>query len=78
MPVNGRERSASLRVALRADRGDPLLHAGGGLLAEAAIGLDPAELGPAGDGEVVGELLHGVGAAGRVGDRGDVGLLDQE
>ena len=40
--------------------------------------LDPAELLPPGDGEVVGELLDGERAAGRVGDLGDVGLLDQQ
>ena len=40
--------------------------------------LDPAEDLPAGAGQVVGELLDGVGAAGRVGDPGDVRLGDQQ
>ena len=75
------QRPGPVRDALAAAGGDvldPFLHAEGGLLAEPAVGLDPAELGPPGDGEVVGELLHRVGPAGGVGDRGDVGLLDEQ
>ncbi len=43
-----------------------------------AVGLEPLQLLPAAAREVVGQLLHGVGAAGGVGDPGDVGLVDQQ
>ena len=63
--------------------GDGLVDAGpqravreGGL--DAAALLDPAQLVPAGAGQVVGQLLDGVGAAGRVGHVRDVGLVDQQ
>ena len=45
---------------------------------DATGGLDPAELLPAGDRQVVGELLDGERATGGVGDLRDVGLLDQQ
>ncbi len=47
-------------------------------LDEPAPALDLAEQRPGGAGEVVRELLDGVRATSRVGDRGDVRLADQE
>ena len=40
--------------------------------------LEPAEQLPGSDGEVVGELLDGVGTTGRVGHGGDVRLVDEQ
>ena len=65
-------------VARSRDRGDALRDAPRGLRRRSRRRPRSAELGPAGDREVVGELLDGVRAAGRVGDRGDVGLVDQQ
>ena len=78
-PVSGRARGGDLAVALGDDLVDPgaqraVLERG----QHAADRLDPAELLPAGDREVVGELLDREGPARGVGDLGDVGLLDQQ
>ena len=78
-PVSGRLRraiSASRRAATSSIRAAQRAVVEGGR--DAAGLLDPAELRPPGRGQVVGELLDGVRAAGRVGDPGDVGLGDQQ
>ena len=71
-PVIGRLRCGDLGLALRDGRGDLVVDG------SSAVARSGRRLVPRRDGEVVGELLDGVRAAGRVGHVGDVRLGDQQ